>query len=85
MSVADVFVALTEDRPYRKGLERGEVLATIRRMVRGAALDGSIVGLLADGFETITALRITAQKEAKGEYRHFVRQAKVLKNLAVSG
>jgi len=85
LSVADVFVALTEDRPYRKGLVKGEVLATIRRMVRGSALDGSIVGLLADGFETITALRITAQNEANSEYRHFVRQAKVLKNLAVSG
>lgn len=80
MSVADKFVALTESRPYRKGLEREEVLDIMGRMVRDEALDGGIVELLAERFEEITDRRIKVQKEAEQDYRHFLRQARMLKS-----
>jgi HD-GYP domain-containing protein (c-di-GMP phosphodiesterase class II) len=75
MSVADVFVALTEDRPYRKGMVREDALRLIERMVRRAALDGSIAALLESHFDEINAVRIAAQDQAAEEYRQFVRQA----------
>ena len=78
VSVADAFVALTENRPYRKGLDRKEVLMLLGRMVHNAALDDEIVELLADNFEEINARRTKAQDKVSGEYLHFVRQAKQL-------
>jgi len=78
VSVADAFVALTENRPYREGLDRKEVLMLLGKMVHNAALDNEIVELLSDNFEEINARRIQAQDEASGEYHHFVWQAKQL-------
>ena len=75
MSVADVFVALTEDRPYRKGMVREDALRMIERMVRRAALDGNIAALLESHFDEINSVRIAAQDQAAEEYRQFVRQA----------
>ncbi len=75
MSVADVFVALTEDRPYRKGMCRDEALRVLERMVQKAALDGEVVALLNARFEEINEVRIYAQNEAEKEYIQFVHQA----------
>jgi HD-GYP domain-containing protein (c-di-GMP phosphodiesterase class II) len=75
MSVADVFVALTEDRPYRKGMLREDALRVIERMVRMSALDSSIAALLVAHFDEINAVRIAAQNQAAEEYRQFVRLA----------
>ena len=75
MSVADVFVALTEDRPYRKGMGREEALRAVDRMVRNSALDSGIAALLVSRFDEINAVRISAQNQAAEEYLQFVRQA----------
>jgi len=69
MSVADVFTALTEDRPYRKGMRRQEVLATLEQMAQRRLLDGGIVALLRDNYEKVNRARIAAQKEEAEEYR----------------
>lgn len=45
LAVADVFEALTSDRPYRRALSEGEAMAEIRRMV-GTQLDGVPVAAL---------------------------------------
>jgi HD-GYP domain-containing protein (c-di-GMP phosphodiesterase class II) len=78
VSVADAFVALTENRPYRNGLDQEEVLMLLGRMVDNAALDNEIVKLLTDNFEEINSKRIEAQDEVTGEYRHFIMQARQL-------
>jgi HD-GYP domain-containing protein (c-di-GMP phosphodiesterase class II) len=75
MSVADVFVALTEDRPYRKGMARDDVLRVLERMVQRTALDSGVVALLEARFDEINEVRIAAQNEAEKEYIQFVRQA----------
>lgn len=82
VSIADAFVALTENRPYRIGLDRQEVLLLLGNMVRNSALDGELVALLAENFEQTNQRRIEAQDEATGEYRNFIRQAKELQESA---
>ncbi|MGA7826381.1 MAG: HD domain-containing phosphohydrolase [Geobacteraceae bacterium] len=78
VSIADAFVALTETRPYRIGLDREETLRLLGRMVQTGALDHELVELLADNFEEINRRRIEAQGEAIMEYCTFVLQAKQL-------
>ncbi len=71
MAVADVFTALSEDRPYRKGLPREDVLQALRRMAGEGALDASLVRLLAQEYESIDRERRGAQENAEREYRTF--------------
>lgn len=80
VSIADAFVALTENRPYRVGLDRQEVLLLLGKMVGNSALDSELVALLAEHFEEINCRRIEAQDQATREYRNFIRQAKELQN-----
>lgn len=72
MAVADVFTALTEDRPYRKGMSKEMTVSTIRQMVDEKALDGDIVSALFADYEGINDVRIEAQKEEAADYRDFL-------------
>ncbi|MCL6609983.1 MAG: HD domain-containing protein [Peptococcaceae bacterium] len=49
MAVSDVFSALAEDRPYRKGLPRESILEILETM-SGSALDPEVVGLMTENF-----------------------------------
>lgn len=73
MAVADVFTALTEDRPYRKGMEGGRVLEILQEMAESSALDSHIVSLLEAHFEEINSTRIASQKAAAKNYQKFTR------------
>ena len=44
MTIADVFTALTEDRPYRKGMTPPEALRIVKGMVKQGHLDGDCPG-----------------------------------------
>jgi HD-GYP domain-containing protein (c-di-GMP phosphodiesterase class II) len=73
MSVADVFTALTEDRPYRKGTEAGPTLDLMRFMVRRKALDGELVDLLTEKYSRLWEIRREAQAQAASDYQQMVR------------
>lgn len=47
ITVADIFQALAQDRPYRKGLAAEQVLAVLADMRDAGKLDGDIVALVA--------------------------------------
>jgi len=64
MAVADVFAALREDRPYRRGMGRSQLERVIRNMVVSSALDGEIVGILFDVYEAVD--RAVATEEDPG-------------------
>lgn len=51
IAVADVFTAITEDRPYRRGMKRSQCLALLDRLAREGAIDGDIVAILRTGFD----------------------------------
>lgn len=50
VAVSDVFSALAEDRPYRKGMARKEITAILLQM-SGCALDPDLVKLLLENYD----------------------------------
>jgi putative nucleotidyltransferase with HDIG domain len=55
MAVSDVFSALAEDRPYRKGMPRNNIIEIFDRL-SGSALDPHAVKLLKDNYESFEEL-----------------------------
>ena len=53
MAVADVFAALTEDRPYHKAMFRDKVMDIIKKLAGSNGLDGDIVHELEKDYDTI--------------------------------
>jgi HD-GYP domain-containing protein (c-di-GMP phosphodiesterase class II) len=71
MAVADVFTALTEDRPYRKGMNQESTTAVLQGMVDADELDKNLVDLVFKNYEEMNEMRDTAQKKALREYHAF--------------
>lgn len=69
MCVADVFSAITEDRPYRVGMTMKGAVKVLDDMVGSSALNGEIVAVLKSDYEAIDAARKSAQAAATKEYR----------------
>lgn len=69
MAVADTFVAVSEDRPYRVGMGYGEIMSVLDQMVAKSALDGDVVALLTRNRDEANALRIVAQAAVIEDYR----------------
>jgi len=61
MAVADCFTALSEERPYRKGLAKNTILSILERQAADGALDANIVSALANNFDEIDTARQTEQ------------------------
>jgi len=75
IAVADRFVALTEDRPYRAGIPGSRALALLRADAEHGAIDQSIVNTLNDNFDRIDAIRRHAQAEERSEMTSILRKA----------
>jgi len=71
MAVADVFTALTEDRPYRKGMEDNETLKVLQKLAGESALDAEVTSVLFRHFDDLNSIRRAAQEESAREYRDF--------------
>ena len=71
MAVADVFTAVSEDRPYRKGMRREQVIELLRSMADNRSLCANVVALLIDNYKLIDDARIQAQQQAEAEYGSF--------------
>ncbi len=74
MAVADVFTAITEDRPYRKGMEKIEVVQILENMVTNGSLDKRVVKALIENYKDIDSRRGEAQSKAMQEYLEFYKQ-----------
>jgi HD-GYP domain-containing protein (c-di-GMP phosphodiesterase class II) len=61
IAVADVFTALSEDRPYRKRLSRDQVLVEMHQMGAANQLDRKLITALADNCGEIIATTRTRQ------------------------
>jgi len=62
MAVADIFSALVEDRPYRKGMPRHKVEKILGDMVDGGSIDGDVVQLLASHYQEAVSLKDKASE-----------------------
>ncbi|MDA8166127.1 MAG: HD domain-containing protein [Desulfobacteraceae bacterium] len=71
MAVADVFTAMTEDRPYREGMTATSVIRVLTRMADGGVLDGKIVSLLIGNYAEVDRERAAVQQEARHGYERF--------------
>jgi len=71
MMVADVFNALTEDRPYRKGLSVYEALNHIRDLVSNNKLDRDVFNKLKNNLADILEMLIGIRKNALENFAKF--------------
>ncbi|MCB2190148.1 MAG: HD domain-containing protein [Deltaproteobacteria bacterium] len=67
MSVADVFTALTEERPYRESLGKDKVMAILEGMAGRDHLDRQFVDLVGDDFAEISH-QVADQQAKAGEF-----------------
>lgn len=68
IAVADVFTALTEDRPYRAGMPLAQAMGIIQSMAELSYLDANVVALLADNVVRVNRARIRAQRRAAANF-----------------
>ncbi len=74
IAVSDVFTALTEDRPYRVGMQPPQVTKILNGMVKHHKLDQVMVNLLLANQELFNSVRMQAQAEARERYDKFWRR-----------
>ena len=71
MTVADIFTALTEDRPYRKGMEKEEVIAIFSKLVSDGKIDKKVTDTLLTNYKEMNDVRSKAQKEHDENLKFF--------------
>lgn len=74
MAVADVSTALTEDRPYRKGMAPEKVAKIVTDMGESGSLDMGIVEIYLKNFDQLNDLRQRSQKYADHAYSKLLEQ-----------
>lgn len=71
MAVADIFTALTEDRPYRQGMTKEQLLALFKKLGEEGTLDTRLVILIEENYQLLKTVCMQAQQEAIEEYEAF--------------
>ncbi|GAB6100719.1 HD domain-containing protein [Halanaerocella petrolearia] len=74
MAVADVFTAITEDRPYRKGMNQRKATKVLVELVENSALDKEIVDVLLINYQEIDRIRDSVQTIESEEYQKLFQQ-----------
>jgi HD-GYP domain-containing protein (c-di-GMP phosphodiesterase class II) len=78
LAIADIFTALTEDRPYREGLDQVSVLNILGKLVNEYELDGKVFKVLKANYHDVDRSRVAAQHGALREYKCFMEGLTVL-------
>lgn len=73
VSVADVFTALTEDRPYRSGLGGKQAIGIMGEMVGDGSLDPALVDIAVRHHDELDTARREAQQQADRRYVDFLK------------
>lgn len=68
MAVADIFSAITEERPYRKPMSREQAMKVMRENVERGEISGEIVKLLDENYDTVNEARMKRSQEAGARY-----------------
>lgn len=69
IAVADIFTAITENRPYRRGMDRTQCLEVLSQLVAEGAIDGDVVAVLRNDFDQIHHIRRRSQQTQASEGR----------------
>ncbi len=68
MAVADIFSAITEDRPYREGMSKEKTIKVLRSLIDNQAIDPNIANIAIDNYDLLCSSRADAQREAEQRY-----------------
>jgi HD-GYP domain-containing protein (c-di-GMP phosphodiesterase class II) len=68
MAVADVFTAITENRPYRKGMDADQAKSVLRGMAAASRLDSRVTALLLHNYDELNVLRERVQADLTSAY-----------------
>jgi len=69
MAVSDIFVALIEERPYKKGMERDEMYRILKKQGENNFIDIKMVELLFDNYDAVNTYVKSEQAKAEKFYR----------------
>ncbi len=68
MAVADIFTAITENRPYRAGMPKEQALSVLKRMAETGGISPDIYALLGKHYEAVTHVRKRAAEQTVDRY-----------------
>lgn len=71
MAVADIFAAISEDRPYRKAMPKQEVLRILENNANNGGIDPEITDILKSNYDKINGIRFQEEQESLEEYKRF--------------
>lgn len=71
MAVADIFTAITEDRPYRKGMDRERSLSVLDELAAGELIDPEVVFVVKNEYDAVNEARVVGQETAHKEFKSF--------------
>lgn len=71
MTVADIFTALVENRPYRPGLPRQKAISILQNMTARNWLDGDLVRTISGNFDEVNSICQQAEETAQNDYQSF--------------
>lgn len=78
LAVADVFTALSEDRPYRAGMKIDEIIEVLDKMVVEKHLDDEVVGRLKQNIKEVYKALLVAQERENLKLSDFWEKAQSL-------
>ncbi len=76
MTVADIFSAITEDRPYRRSMEKEKVISILRGDAQRGLLSSDIVEKLISHYDEINHQRDVASRKASKKYQKSLAKSK---------
>lgn len=68
MAVADIFTAISEDRPYRKGMKKDEAIKVLKKSVDNEYICPYICKILEENYDEINLIRKKAQEKSNIVY-----------------
>ena len=71
MAIADIFTAITEDRPYRKGMNKKDSFNILNDMAKNNKIDPHIVAEAKENFDEISTAREKAEHITSRDYQEY--------------
>ena len=75
MAAADIYTAVTEDRPYRKGMDKDKVIRVLKGFVKDQSICPFVYSALEANYDLLESVREEAQELVGERYKHVRREA----------
>ena len=85
VAVADVFTAVSENRPYRSARNNFDVMDVMYDLARKGLLDARLIKLLGGRFDEVNAVVAAAELRATHDYQEFIDRRSKYLDFARSG